>query len=253
MVRLSRLLPTTPSTLNDSRCLRTAIPLGLLVALLGFGCASAPADPSATAAAETAAAEEAPAAEETPAAENSPIAEAEPCANGVIKEDGKTDLGYSFIPSSTEAIYLQKFDSSELPAQRVDTVCVCFFQKPGGSDADFEVVFHRDGGGGPQLEPYKIIPALATTLGQGRDDAKLYAIDVGGVEIPEGPFYVGARWNPSQEVRLFICADHSPETAEVPGFYKDDRQQGWRSVFNNPDPTFANHRSLLVRVETRED
>lgn len=245
---------TDPTSLQTAPAIVTLLLLFLL--LLSIGCVSAPPSapedgPETTAPQVDATAEEPgePNPAEEPAEDQSP---SDPCAGGVIKDDGATDLGYSFVPSSVEAIYLQAFHSDELPSREIGSVCVCFFQKPGGSDADFEVVFHADGGGGPALEPFAAVPAVATALGQGRDDAKLYEVDISGVTVPEGPFYVGARWNPSEEVRLYICADHSPESEKAEGFYKDDRQQGWRSVFRTADPTFNNHRSLLVRVKSTE-
>lgn len=232
---------------------RSHLGAGALILLL-TGCASTPTAPPETDPAATATATTDTATATTATTDTTDTAMAsEPCAGGVIKDDGATDLGYSFVPSSVEAFYLQAFHSDELPSRKLDAVCVCFFQKPGGSDADFEVVFHADAGGGPALEPFAKVPAVATQLGQGRDDARLYEINVSGVTVPEGPFYVGARWNPSEEVRLYICADHSPETAKTEGFYKDDRQQGWRSVFRTADPTFTNHRSLLVRVRAADD
>ena len=174
----------------------------------------------------------------------------EPCAGGVIRDDGATDYGYSFVPSSTEAYYVQRFERQDFPRATLDTACVCFFQKPPGGSADVKVVFFADAGGQPGDQPFAAVPGTVDQLGGRGKDSRLYEIDLGAVVLPEGTttFWAGVSWNPSAERSLFSCADRSKGTAIVPGFFKDDIDTQWRAFSATKDPMFKPHRSLLFRL-----
>lgn len=179
--------------------------------------------------------------------ERLPNAPADACQGGHIVEDGKADKGYSFVSTAKWGMYVQQVTSANFPTRHLKDVCVCWFQKPGGGDADFEVVFFTDQGGRPSMEPYAKVKGKATAIGEGKLDAKWHAVDVSGVSIPEGPSYIGVRWQPRKEPRLFVCSDHSPETPRQPGFFGEDRSRGWSNVATTADPIFIPHRALLIR------
>lgn len=181
-------------------------------------------------------------------AERLPNAPADACQGGYIVDDGKADKGYSFVSSAKWGMYVQKVESEKFPSRHLQNVCVCWFQKPGGGDADFEVLFFTAEGERPAMEPYAKVKATAKALGQGKLDAKWHTVDVAGVSIPEGVSYIGVRWRPKKEPRLFVCSDHSSETPRQVGFFGEDRSKGWVNLETTSDPIFIPHRALLLRT-----
>lgn len=180
-------------------------------------------------------------------AERLPNAPADACQGGLIVEDGKADKGYSFVSSAKWGMYVQQVRSQDFPTRHLQNVCVCWFQKPGGSDADFEVVFFTEEGTRPSMEPYAKVKATAKAVGEGKLDAKWHSVDVSGVSVPEGTSYIGVRWQPKKEKRLFVCSDHSPETLRQTAFFGEDRSRGWINLETTADPIFIPHRALLLR------
>ncbi len=174
------------------------------------------------------------------------------CTGGVVKDDGSAETGWGWIPSVIEGQYVQEFHSGEFPTRSLETVCICWLRTLPDSDIDFEVVFYRDVDGEPAGTPFAAIPATATGVGEGVAGGTFFAVDVSGVRIPLGTFYVGARWNPSADSFFFICADTNPDTEPVNVFFIDDRADGWTSVFDSADPIFIPHRAIGVRAVASE-
>lgn len=214
--------------------------------------ASAGVEPGAEATPGAAAKPTSPSADGT-AAERLPNAPADACQGGLIFDDGKADKGYSFVSSARWGMYVQQVTSEALPSRHLQNVCVCWFQKPGGGDADFEVLFFAAEGKRPAMEPYAKVKSTAKSLGQGKLDAKWHSVDVSGVSVPEGTSYIGVRWQPKKEPRLFVCSDHSPETPRQKAFFGEDRSKGWIDLEATADPIFIPHRALLIRTLSHEE
>ena len=181
---------------------------------------------------------------ETPAAEP-----AEPCAGGAIKDDGSVETGYGYVPSAKMGQYVQEFHSDELASARLSKVCVCWLRSRADDDIDFEVVFYEAEGGRPVAQPYATVAATATEVPKGVPEAgRFYEVDVSGVTVPEGPSFIGVRWDPSASTFFFVCTDTSKTTELVNVFSMEDRSPVWTNVIDSPDPIFRPHRSVLVRA-----
>ena len=172
---------------------------------------------------------------------------ADACAGGHIVEDGIVDKGFSFVTTAKWGMYVQEVQSEDFPSRHLKEVCACWFQKPGGGKADFEVLFFAAEGSRPAMEPYAKVQATAKGLGEGKRDARWHAVDVSGVSLPEGTSYIGVRWQPTKEPRLFVCSDQSAETPRRKGFFGEDRSRGWIDLETTADPIFIPHRALMIR------
>lgn len=170
------------------------------------------------------------------------------CTDGVVKDDGSPEIGWGWVPSVIDGQYVQEFHSGEFPTRSLESVCVCWLRTRTDSDLDFDVVFYADAGGEPATTAFAAIPATATGVGIGAAGGRFFPVDVSGVRIPLGTFYIGVRWNPSTDSFFFICADTSPETEPVNVFFIDDRADSWTNVFDSGDPIFDVHRAILVRA-----
>ena len=69
-------------------------------------------------------------------------------------------------------------------------------------------------------------------------DGGFYSVDVSDADFhaPTDIFYLGVRWNPSEDGFFFVCVDKSEETPVVDGWYIDDRADEWASVLESNDP-----------------
>lgn len=177
-----------------------------------------------------------------------------PCADGAVRDDSSAETGYSWVPSVESGTYVQRFETGEIEPAGIDSVCVCWLRTRPDDVIDFEVVFHADddGDGVPELEPFATFPARAADVPEGVT-GRFYEVDTQGTAIPrDGPVYVGARWNPSQDQFFFVCADRSPETPFTEVFFRDDLAEGWGAASATLDSTFTEHRAILVRPVPRQ-
>jgi hypothetical protein len=178
-----------------------------------------------------------------------------PCEGGVALDDGTFETGYGFVPSANWGIYLQRFDVAELSGAVVEEVCVCWLKTRGDQDADFEVLFWAESDMKLAAEPYAVVAGRAEEIPTSKETSgRLYPVRIEGVTLPEGPSWIGVRWNPSVENFLFVCADHGGgEDAEAPGVpvvFQEDRARGWADALTARDPIFHGHRAIGIRVKT---
>lgn len=170
------------------------------------------------------------------------------CADGVVKDDGTVESGYGWIPSVVEGIYVQQFRGDELESGRVDRVCLCWLRSQADTSLDYEVVFYEDVDGIPAATPFASFPATASGVPYAvASGGAFYEVEVPDLVVPRGVFYVGARWDASRDQYFFLCADRSPTTEPVLGFYIDDRADEWTSTLDTPDPIFDDYRALMIR------
>lgn len=169
-------------------------------------------------------------------------------------DDGSAETGYGWVPSVIEGEFVQEFDAADFTSHQLSSVCVCWLRTRPDPTIDFEVVLYRqvvdpdDGRLIPAAEPYAVFPASAEVTPQGIAES-FFVVDVGGVSIPGGRSYIGARWNASQDQFFFVCTDTSVDTEPVEVFFRDDRAEGeWTSVFDSFDPIFDDHRAIMVRA-----
>ena len=170
------------------------------------------------------------------------------CEGGVIVDDGSAETGYGWVPSVIEGEYVQRFHTQQFPTRQLESVCICWIRTQPDTEIDFEVIFYEDVDGMPANAPYAVVPANGTVTAQGIV-GEFTEVDVTGVQLPVGPSYIGARWDPSADRFFFVCTDTSEDTAQVNVFFRDDRSEGiWTSVLDSVDPIFMNHRALMVRA-----
>ncbi len=176
------------------------------------------------------------------------------CEGGVVVDDGSAETGYGWVPSVIEGEFVQEFDADEFSSRRLQSVCICWIRTRPDTTIDFEIIFYRqvidpdDGSPIPAAEPYAAVPASADVTPLGIAES-FFEVDVGGVVVPGGRSYIGARWDASQDQFFFVCTDTSEDTDPVEVFFRDDRAEGeWTSVFESIDPIFDEHRALMVRV-----
>jgi hypothetical protein len=171
------------------------------------------------------------------------------CADGLVKDDGSLETGYGWVPSVVDGRYVQRFDVFELNSRKLEELCVCWTRTRPDDEITFWVDLYRDRGGRPALEPEASVEAVATLVPAFPDGA-FYSIDLSGAELrsPTDVFYAGVRWDPSQDQFFFVCADEGPDTAVVDGWFIDDRADEWGSVLETGDPTFIDHRAMMIRI-----
>ncbi len=168
------------------------------------------------------------------------------CEDGIIKDDGCAETGYGWVPSAIEGTYVQEFHGSDFPGRALESVCICWMRTRSDDEIDFDIVIYGDYQGEPLPTPRHIIPAHASAVPAALDGA-FTEVDLGGLQLGSGTFYIGARWNPSIDQFFFVCADRSIETEITDGWFIDDRADEWSSVLTTTDPIFADHRAMLIR------
>lgn len=170
------------------------------------------------------------------------------CDEGLVKDDGTVETGWSWVPSVIRGEYVQEFNSGELPTRVIDRVCLCFLRTRDDADLDFDLVFYRQHPEGlPEALPFAVVPGQVRDLPMGVAQSRFVEVEVGGLEVPAGTFYVGPRWNASIDQFFFVCADTSPGTPRTNLWWIDDRAAGWDNAFTTIDPIFAQHRAALIR------
>lgn len=173
------------------------------------------------------------------------------CANAIVDDDGTVETGYSWVPSVVEGIYVQEYASQEVASGTLGTVCVCWLRTRMDDSIDFEVVVYgfNSAEGMPKKLPFAAVPAHLSGVPMGVPGATFTAVDLGSVAVPEGPFFVGVRWDASADQYFFTCVDKT-DRPEPPTrvFFRDDRSPaGWGASDETNDSTFLNHQAMFVR------
>lgn len=177
----------------------------------------------------------------------------EDCADGVVKDDGTLETGYGWVPSVVDGRYVQRFEVGEFQSRKMEEICVCWTRTRTDDSITFNVDLYRDRGGRPALSPDASLEAVATLVPTYPDGA-FFSVDVSQFDFhaQTGVFYLGVRWDASEDQYFFVCADKSEETPVVEGWYTDDRASGWGSVIDTSDPTFFGHRAMMIRAVALE-
>lgn len=175
------------------------------------------------------------------------------CADGVVKDDGTLETGYSWVPSVVDGRYVQQFEAAEFRSRKMEEVCVCWTRTRLDDSIIFNVELYRDRGGRPADYPEASVEAVASLVPTFPDGAFL-SVDVSQADFhaPTETFYLGVRWDASEDQYFFVCADKSEETPVVDGWFTDDRASGWASVLETSDPTFFGHRAMMIRATALE-
>lgn len=175
------------------------------------------------------------------------------CADGVVKDDGSLETGYSWVPSAVSGRYVQRFEAAEFSSRKMEEICICWTRTRADDEISFKVQLYRDRSGQPALFPVASVDVVATLVPTYPEGA-FYSVDVSDADMhaPTDAFYIGVEWNPSEDAFFFVCADHSDTTPVVDGWFIDDRASGWGSVLRTTDPIFANHRAMMIRAKALE-
>lgn len=175
------------------------------------------------------------------------------CVDGVVKDDGTLETGYGWVPSVVDGRYVQQFEAAEFRSRKMEEICVCWTRTRPDDSVTFSVELYRDRGGRPANYPEASLEAVATLVPT-FPDGGFFSVDVSEADFhaPTDTFYLGVRWNPSEDGFFFVCVDKSDETPVVDGWYTDDRASGWSSVLDNSDPTFTGHRAMMIRATALE-
>ncbi|MEO1370238.1 MAG: hypothetical protein AAFX50_23905 [Acidobacteriota bacterium] len=178
-----------------------------------------------------------------------PILPLEGCDDGVVKDDGAPETGYGWVPSVIEGIYVQEFEINEIAQPVVDEVCICFLRSQDDDSIDFDVVFYADNDGSPAEVPFAVFPATLDNVPMGSGNGVFATVPTPGVRLPtSGTFYVGARWDGTENRFFFICDDQSETTPFTNIWFRDDRASGWDNAAETPDSIFLAHRAMLIRI-----
>jgi len=175
------------------------------------------------------------------------------CADGVVKDDGTIETGYGWVPSAVDGRYVQQFEAAEFRSRKMEEICVCWTRSRPDDSVTFLVELYRDRGGRPARFPEASMEAEATLVPTFPDGA-FFSVDVSEADFhaPTDTFYLGVRWNPSEDEFFFVCVDKSEETPVIDGWYIDDRADEWSSVLDSNDPTFNDHKSMMIRATALE-
>lgn len=189
----------------------------------------------------------------TASPDGAPMAQGVPsgdaCAGGAVFDDGTLETGYGWVPSAVDGRYVQRFTWSDVAATRLSEICVCWTRTRSDDVIDFQVEVYRDVGGEPALTPTFSMPVQMTGV-PSFPDGDFLSVPLPGDGWPtQTPtFYVGVRWNPSIDQFFFVCADTSPTSPVVNGFFIDDRAEEWTSVLETSDPIFDAHHAMMIRA-----
>jgi len=177
----------------------------------------------------------------------------EDCADGVVKDDGSIETGYGWVPSVVDGRYVQQFEAAEFRSRKMEEICICWTRTRPDDSVTFSVELFRDRGGRPARSPEASMEVVATLVPTFPDGA-FFSVDVSEADFhaPTDTFYLGVRWDPSEDEFFFVCVDKSEETPVVDGWFTDDRASGWASVLDTNDPTFLDHRAMMIRAEALE-
>jgi len=175
------------------------------------------------------------------------------CDDGVVLDDGSLESGYGWVPSAVDGRYVQRFEVADFRSRKMEEVCICWTRTQGDDEVRFLVELYRDRGGRPARSPEASVEAVATLVPAFPDGA-FYSVDVSDTDMqaPTDVFYLGVRWNPSDDVFFFVCVDQSEETPVVDGWFIDDRADEWGSVLESNDPIFDDHRAMMIRARAVE-
>ncbi|MEX1310104.1 MAG: hypothetical protein AB1Z65_06780 [Candidatus Sulfomarinibacteraceae bacterium] len=175
------------------------------------------------------------------------------CDDGVVKDDGTIETGYGWVPSVIDGRYVQQFELDEFRSRKIEEVCVCWTRNRLDDTVSFTVELYRDVGGRPSPRPEASV-ATEATLVPTFPDGGFYSVDVSDAAMlaPTGTFYIGVKWNPSEDGFFFVCVDQSDTTEIVDGWFIDDRADEWTSVLETSDPIFIEHRAMMIRARAAE-
>ncbi len=175
------------------------------------------------------------------------------CDDGVVLDDGSLESGYGWVPSAVDGRFVQRFEAADFRSRKMEEVCICWTRTQGDDEVRFSVELYRDRGGRPALSPEASVEAVATMVPTFPDGA-FYSVDVSDADMHAATdvFYLGVRWNPSDDVFFFVCVDQSEETPVVDGWFIDDRADEWGSVLESNDPIFDDHRAMMIRARAVE-
>lgn len=168
------------------------------------------------------------------------------CETGVVVDDGSLETGYGWVPSVVDGRYVQEFRSEAFAEPGLASVCVCWTRNFEQDEIDFAVELYRLTEDGPLASPEISVPARATAVPV-FPEGRFYEVELPSPPIPAGRFAVGVRWNAQADRFFFVCADQSPTTDFVDGWFIDDRADSWAPFFDSSDPIFADHAALLLR------
>ena len=175
------------------------------------------------------------------------------CDDGVVKDDGTIETGYGWVPSVIDGRYVQQFELLEFRSRKIEEICVCWTRTRLDDTVRFTVELYRDVGGRPSPRPEASVEAEATLVPT-FPEGGFYSVDVSQAAMlaPTGTFYIGVKWNPSEDDFFFVCIDQSDTTEIVDGWFIDDRADEWESVLESPDPIFIEHRAMMIRARAAQ-
>jgi len=175
------------------------------------------------------------------------------CADGVVLDDGTLESGYGWVPSAVDGRYVQRFDVADFRSRKMEEICVCWTRTQPDDEVRFSVELYRDHGGRPSRSPDRSVEVVASAV-PGFPDGAFYSVDVSDLDMraPTDVFYLGVRWNPSEDRFFFVCVDQTETTPVVDGWFIDDRADEWESVLESSDPIFDDHRAMMIRARALE-
>jgi hypothetical protein len=183
------------------------------------------------------------------------LADCSEVPGAVVHEDGTYEIGYGgYWKDVTSMRFVDKFTPSFYPAT-YSTVCVSISkQDVGGSmpSFDFSIIAYDDDGadGRPGTSlgslPVNVPPLDEYVVGAA---GTFIAVDISalGLDIADGSVYLGAEWDPTQYVGIFIWMNTDSSGGPPGGGYESLNNNAWDSLYF----TFPDYTALLIRAIER--
>jgi proprotein convertase P-domain-containing protein len=183
------------------------------------------------------------------------LADCSDVPGAVVHEDGTYEIAYGgYWEDVTSMRFVDKFTPSLYPAT-YSTVCVSVSkQEVGGTmtSFDFSILAYDDDGadGSPGTLlgslPVNVPPLADYVFGAA---GEFIAVDISalGLAVTEGSVYLGAEWDPTQYVGIFVWMNTDSSGGPPGGGYESLNNNAWDSLFF----TFPDYTALLIRAIER--
>jgi len=176
-------------------------------------------------------------------------------AGSVVHDDGTYEIAYGGYWEDVSSMrFVDRFTPSFYPATYSE-VCVSISkQEVGGTldGFDFSIIAFADDG--PDGTPGSSLGSLPVHVAMLPDyefgaQGQFLAVDVSSLalDIGSGSVYLGAEWDPTQYVGIFIWMDTDSSGGPPAGGYQNLNQHSWDSLFF----TFPDYTALLIRAIER--
>ena len=183
------------------------------------------------------------------------LADCSSVPGAVVHDDGTYEIAYGgYWEDVTSMRFVDKFTPTFYPAT-YSNVCISISKAEVGGTLDgfdFSVQAYDDDG--PNGTPGTLLGSLPAHVDTLPDyvfgaQGEFVAVDISALnlDIAEGSVYLGAEWDPTQYLAIFIWMDTDSSGGPPGGGYQSLNQNPWDSLFF----TYPDYTALLIRAIER--